>query len=446
MKKSKLLIYLFSLLIFGVSSNAQTNDILASVNGQNFTINDLDPETRSIFESEKTKTAELRNELLGEQIAQMLFSEEAAIRKTTVEKMLEDEIAKRVKQPTEAQIKEVYDANAAQIGGRSLSEVRSQIVNFLTGQDRQKALFDFVSELKTKHKTVIGKDVNSPALLASDVLATVNRKPVTVQSFNEKAGQPLYELQYAVFSRANNYVENLVYSTMVSAEAKSLGIEPSDLIAREISDKMKDFTDEERDALQTALYAKLSQKYKAKILLKEPAPFMQKIAVDTDDPSKGNLNAPVTVVMFSDFQCSACAATHPVLKKVLEGYGDKVRFVVRDFPLTQIHENAFKAAQAANAANAQGKFFEYSEILYANQNALDTASLKKYAAQINLNQKQFDTDLDSGKFTAEIENDMKDGEKYGINSTPTVYVNGVKVLDLSAYGFRKAIERALNKK
>jgi len=128
---------------------------------------------------------------------------------------------------------------------------------------------------------------------------------------------------------------------------------------------------------------------------------------------------------------------------VMAEYADKIRFVVRNYPLESIHENAFRAALAAHAAHAQGKFFEYIEILYNNQNNLDDVSLKKYAAQIGLNQKQFDLDLGSGKFAAVVRQDLKDGTSHGVASTPTVYVNGVKVRANSAQGFRRAIERAL---
>ncbi len=169
---------------------------------------------------------------------------------------------------------------------------------------------------------------------------------------------------------------------------------------------------------------------------------MQNIAT-ANQPSQGRQTAPVTVVMFTDFQCPACSAVHPVLKKVMAEYGDKIRFVVRDFPLVNIHENAFRAALAANAANAQGKFFEYTELLYKNQNALDKDSLEKYAADLGLNQKQFDLDLTSEKFAADIKKDMADGKIYGITGTPTIYVNGVRVRELSAEDFRKAIDRAL---
>ena len=105
----------------------------------------------------------------------------------------------------------------------------------------------------------------------------------------------------------------------------------------------------------------------------------------------------------------------------------------------------FAAAIAANAANRQGKFFEYAEVLYKNQNALDEASLKKYAADLGLNVKQFELDLSDAQIAAEVRKDRADGETYGIGGTPTVFVSGVKVRVMSESGFRAAIEKALKK-
>ncbi len=421
---------------------AQTDEVLAEANGQKYTVQDLDPATREAFEGLSKFLATERTELLGEQIAQVLFKDEAELRKVTVEKLLEIEVPKRMIAPTAAQIQAVYDANKDTIGNKTLAEVRPQIVNFLQRESYPKALFNYVGELKLKHKVLMGKDVNAPNLLITDVLATINAKPITVKTFEEKAGQSLSELRASVYEKTQDYLELIVFNELTGIEAKKLNINTSDLIAQEVTNKMRDFSDEEREGLDNAFRNKLVQKYSVKFYLKEPAPFVQKISVD-DDPAQGSATAPVTIVMFSDFQCPACAATHPVLKKVMAEYPNKIRFVVRDYPLTQVHQNAYKAAQAGNAAHAQGKFFEYIELLYNNQNSLDTASLKQFAAQIGLNQKQFDADLDSGKFGVEINKDIIEADNYGISSTPTIFINGVKVRTLSAKAFRKLIDSAL---
>ncbi|HEX5883140.1 MAG TPA: thioredoxin domain-containing protein, partial [Pyrinomonadaceae bacterium] len=172
----------------------------------------------------------------------------------------------------------------------------------------------------------------------------------------------------------------------------------------------------------------------------EPTPPIQNISVD-DDPSRGDVNAPVTIVEFTDYQCPACAAMHPVLDEVTKSYGAKVRFVVRDFPLNQ-HENARKAAEAANAAHAQGKFFEYIALLFKNQKALDVPSLKKYATEIGLDRARFDAALDRGLYATEVKKDIEDGEMYGVGSTPTIFINGIQLRTLSAEALREAIDRA----
>jgi len=186
---------------------------------------------------------------------------------------------------------------------------------------------------------------------------------------------------------------------------------------------------------------KLRKGASVRLLISEPQQPVQVISED-DDPSLGPATATVSVVEFTDFQCPACAAMHPVLEEVQKVYKEKVRFVVRDFPLT-MHANARKAAEAANAAQAQGKFFEYTALLFKRQKALDVPSLKKYATEIGLNRAAFDAALDSGKYAAEVQHDVSDGEVYGVNSTPTIFVNGVVLRTLSAEALRAAIDRAL---
>jgi len=101
-----------------------------------------------------------------------------------------------------------------------------------------------------------------------------------------------------------------------------------------------------------------------------------------------------------------------------------------------------KAAQAANAAHAQGKFFEYTALLFKRQNALDVASLKKYASELGLDRARFDAELDGGKYAADVRRDMDDAVMYGAEGTPTIFVNGVMLRDLTAEALHAAIDRA----
>ncbi|MCA1623045.1 MAG: DsbA family protein [Acidobacteria bacterium] len=436
---------IFCLILFAFSAFPQKPDeTLATANGQNFTSKDLPSNVREAFENLPVINAETRKALLEQQIADILLEVEASARKVSVEKLIETQVAGKGSVPTKAQIQAVYDANRAAVGNKSLEEVRPQIVAFLKQDIKQKALINYIASLKTKYKVTVGKDVNSSHLKPTDILATVNGRSITAKDFAEKNKLTLYENQVDIFDNVISNLKEAIYLALVNAEARKSGISSSDLIAREITNKMSAFSMDERDALQAELRNKLFEKYNAKILLKDLEPVGQNVSID-DDPAQGKPNAPVTIVMFMDFQCPACKAVDPVLKGVTAEYGDKVRLVVRDFPLTEMHENAFNAALAANAANAQGKFFEYGEILFRNQERLDLESLKKYAGEAGLNQKQFDSDFSQEKFAAEVKKDMADAKSYGVNSTPTIFVNGVKVRTLSAEAFRNAIERALKK-
>jgi protein-disulfide isomerase len=435
----------FAILLLFLSFNVfaqNSEEVLATANNQTFTSKDLAPSVREAFENLPKVIAEMRKELLEQQIAGILLETEAAARKTTIEKLVQKEVNAKIPNPTDTQIQAVFDANRSTIGDKTIKQLRPQIVVFLRRDLEQKTFADYISTLKIKYKVTNGKDANAPTLAASDVLATVGAKQITSDAFETKNKLSLYEMKAEIYDQTRDTLEQLLFSTLLVAEANSQNIQASDLITREVTDKMREFADREREQLQNDLQKRLFQKYNAKVLLKDPQPVAQNISTERS-PSKGKTDAPITVVMFSDFQCSHCAAAHSVLQKVMAEYGDKIRFVVRNYPLESIHENAFRAALAANAAHAQGKFFEYIEILYNNQNNLDEVSLKKYAAQVGLNQKQFDLDLGSENLAAVVRQDLKDGTSYGVAATPTVFVNGVKVRANSAQGFRRAIERAL---
>jgi protein-disulfide isomerase len=148
------------------------------------------------------------------------------------------------------------------------------------------------------------------------------------------------------------------------------------------------------------------------------------VAVTGDDPAQGAATAPVTVVEYSDFQCPFCGRVLPTLKELRTKYGDKMRLVWKDFPLTQIHPQAFLAAQAGNCAREQGKFWEYHDRLFANQQALQPDLLKKYATEVGMDAAKFNECLDSSKYEAKVQESLAAGTRLGITSTPTVYING----------------------
>jgi len=170
-----------------------------------------------------------------------------------------------------------------------------------------------------------------------------------------------------------------------------------------------------------------------------------------DNPAKGPADAKVTIVEFSDFQCPYCARfVEETQPQILSNYGDKIRFVFMNFPLSQIHENAEKAAEASECANEQGSFWQFHDIMFQNQSALTVDNLKSYAAQLNLDTAKFNECLDSGKMASAVEADMTAAEKAAADAgltrfgTPAFFINGNSLQGAQPYDtFKQVIDAAL---
>lgn len=163
-------------------------------------------------------------------------------------------------------------------------------------------------------------------------------------------------------------------------------------------------------------------------------------------PAFGPQDAKVTVVEFSDFQCPYCSRAATAVDQIKEKYGTRVRFVFRQFPLP-MHENARGAAEAALAANAQGKFWEFHDKMFQNQSKLSRESLEGLAKEAGLDLAAFKKALDSKTYAADVDSDVKLGESVAVNGTPTMFINGARVQNPSDFGAISAqIEGALNGK
>lgn len=141
-------------------------------------------------------------------------------------------------------------------------------------------------------------------------------------------------------------------------------------------------------------------------------------------PSRGDANAPVTIIEFSDYQCPFCARVSPVLQQVEAAYAGKVRRVFRQFPLIAIHKDAKKAAEASLCAAEHGRFWEMHDALFEQPPALDVVSLKQKAQAAGLDAAKFSACLDSGKHSADVEKDLAEGVRAGVNATPAIFING----------------------
>lgn len=148
------------------------------------------------------------------------------------------------------------------------------------------------------------------------------------------------------------------------------------------------------------------------------------VPVGTRDHSAGSHTAPITLVEYGDYECPHCGAAYPIVKELQRVLGDRLRFVFRNFPLTQIHPHAEHAAESAEAAGAQGKFWEMHDWLFEHQRHLADAQLVRAAEAVGLDAARFQRELEEGIHQARVREDFMSGVRSGVNGTPTFFING----------------------
>jgi protein-disulfide isomerase len=144
------------------------------------------------------------------------------------------------------------------------------------------------------------------------------------------------------------------------------------------------------------------------------------------DHIRGAKKAPITLVEYGDFECPHCGAAYPIVEAVRQRRGPQLRFVYRHFPLASAHPRAEAAAQAAEAAGTQGRFWEMHDMLFEHQDALEDRDLLAYAETINLDLGRFVKELAAGTHVARVREDFTSGVRSGVNGTPTFFINGVR--------------------
>jgi len=282
-------------------------------------------------------------------------------------------------------------------------------------------------------------------------VATVGSQTITRAQLEAHVRAKLIELDNQRYEALREGLDEMIADDLFKQEAKARGIAPEALEKQEIESKIPAATDaeikkvyddnkeqlgeatldsvkpqildylkqqkeaERRDAFIT----ELKGKYKTTVALQPPV-----VEVSTGGrPSRGGgTNAPVTIIAFSDYECPFCKRAEGSVSKVMSTYGDKVRYVHRDFPLP-FHEHARPAAEAARCAEAQGKFWEYHDKLFASQD-LSPDKLKELATQLGLDRSKFDECLAKQPYDAGIEKDIADGAEVGVSGTPAFFING----------------------
>lgn len=286
------------------------------------------------------------------------------------------------------------------------------------------------------------------------------------------------EIDYRVrrYERVSQSLEGLVDEALLEAEAAKRGLSSQEaLLVIEVEDKVIAPTeddvaalypevqtqlsgatlDEARPVLYQELYQRaLADRYAtfvrevrtaAKLDLTLPYPELPRIDVqlESDDPVLGDADAPVTVVQFAEYQCYYCNKVNPTIKRLVEAYPGRVRVVFKDFPLTG-HTRAIPAAVAAHCAGEQENFWEMSDVLLGNQQALEDDDFKSYAAALSLDVGKFEKCRNSGRYEPSILADLRAGRDAGVEATPTFFVNGLVLSGAQPYDrFAAIVEREL---
>lgn len=294
-----------------------------------------------------------------------------------------------------------------------------------------------------------------PALAADlpEVVATVDGQPISAQELQASMRGQLLQMDMARYEAMKAQLDTLLAERLMALEAAARGMSMEEFERVEVFvkmepvtlDQIRAFYDANKEQLprsfeelegrimvhlqrqaelrrRQALARELRASYQVRVAL---APPRADVSAD-DDPFMGPPDAPVTLIEFSDFQCPYCRRVQGVLKRLMTAYHGQLKLVFRDFPLRQIHPEAQKAAEAAQCANDQGQFWPYHDRLFAASD-MGIADLKRYAVELDLDAEQFNTCLDSAKYSQEVQKDIDDARAVGVNATPSFFVNGMPI-------------------
>jgi protein-disulfide isomerase len=304
------------------------------------------------------------------------------------------------------------------------------------------------------------------------VAAEVDGEQVTTAEVDQKIAGSLTALRRREFDLRRQALDTILGEKLLAKEAKRRGVTVAELLKTEVETKAQSPGTAEIDAIYTQYAAQFRGKTReeaaaeiTKVLRQRSADGIRQgfqrelrqksglkvflvpplVALKLSDkaPQIGPANAPVTVVEFLDYQCPYCVRADPTILQLVKEYGDKMRFVHRDFPIDG-HPRAFAAARAARCAGEQGRFWEYHRSLFAKPAGMDDADLRSRAAELALNVEAFSSCYVSGRHDEDIRASEESGLAAGVESTPTFFVNGQMLVGAKPIEeFREAIDAAL---
>jgi protein-disulfide isomerase len=349
---------------------------------------------------------------------------------------------------------------APALGTRPLSNaiaaINFTVANGLNSQRLPRAAAGLSSPmLKTLFNALamalLGTAQVSAVWAADQAVALVGGKPIWEKDLDERASSQLREFNQKLFEVRQQALKEMIDERLLNQEASRLNSTVRQLLDREVDSKfaaptssdvenyylgikerlgrpleemrpqiLEYLTETRRRAAYESYLSGLRSAARVVVLLAPPR------AAVSIDPARvrGPVNAPITIVEFSDFECPYCGTAEETMRRLVSKYPSQIRLAYRDFPL-QFHLHAEPAAEASRCASAQGKYWQYHDLLFANQERLDGEHLSKAATQLGMDRKIFDRCIAQKTFAAAVRHDLDEGHKLGISAAPTFFINGI---------------------
>jgi protein-disulfide isomerase len=284
-----------------------------------------------------------------------------------------------------------------------------------------------------------------------DAVALIDGKPILEKELEDRAAPQLRDLNARIFEAKEQALDEMIDERLLNREAARVKLTVQQLLDREVDSRtveptpadVESYYAENKDRISVPLeearprllelltetrrraayddyLSRLRSRDKVVVLLAPPR------SVVPIDPARvrGPLNAPITIVEFSDFECPYCGRVEGTLRQLVSRYPTQIRLAYRDFPL-DFHPRAEPAAEASRCALAQGKYWPYHDLLFDNQQHLESGDLSNYAGRLDMNAKRFEECIQQRTYAAEVQHDLDEGRKLGVTGTPAFFINGV---------------------
>ncbi len=452
---------------------------LASVDGAAVTLADLDEATRKAAEGLEAAVAQARQRALRWEIDDALLALEAARLGVTPSELAYAEVERKLAPAADDEVERQIAAHPEwyrRRGGPADEEARFWAAAAVLDRHEEARAKALAASLEERFPVKQLLDPGTPGLAPGAVLATVGPRNVTFGQAGERVAIFEAETRVEVWRQEKDALEEAIHRRLLRQEAARQGVNPDELTRREVTAKLHPASEAELHALhekwkaffdpdfakarpdvatfyerqakgdaEKAFDESLRKGHDVRLLLPRPARPAVGFRLD-GAPTLGDASAPVTIVEYGDFQYPPCGRVARNLDDVLKAYGPRLRYVFRQSPLRG-HRFAAKAAEAALAAHAQGKFFPYAHLLFSNQKALDGASLARYAGEAGLDVDRFRREVESGRFAAEVYAERREARGLLVRGTPALFLNGVR-LDPEQFtpeGLKAAVDGALAK-